>query len=91
MKLLTLGGGFSDEELSSFTHIIYSNCISQMKVLVTVMPRLELEYELPENEVFKIYLYHYTFTYTNFYRVEEKELKILHQLERLFLMKLPWI
>eukprot|EP00339_Tiarina_fusa_P022903 CAMPEP_0117028672 /NCGR_PEP_ID=MMETSP0472-20121206/20832_1 /TAXON_ID=693140 ORGANISM="Tiarina fusus, Strain LIS" /NCGR_SAMPLE_ID=MMETSP0472 /ASSEMBLY_ACC=CAM_ASM_000603 /LENGTH=354 /DNA_ID=CAMNT_0004736235 /DNA_START=8 /DNA_END=1072 /DNA_ORIENTATION=+ len=50
MKLLTLGGGFTDEELASFRHIIYSNCISQMKVLVQNAEKLEIDYELPENE-----------------------------------------
>jgi len=49
MKLLTLGGGFTDEELASFKHIIYSNCISQMKVLVINIEKLEIDYELPEN------------------------------------------
>ena len=51
MKLLTLGGGFTDEELASFKHIIYSNCISQMKVLVINIEKLEIDYELPENAV----------------------------------------
>ena len=51
MKLLTLGGGFTEEELGSFTHIIYSNCISQMKILVSNLGKLDIEYEVPENEV----------------------------------------
>lgn len=54
MKILTLGGGFNPEELASFKHIIYSNCISQMKVLITNLAKLEMSYEIPENEVTSI-------------------------------------
>ena len=51
MKLLTLGGGFSEDELSSFKHIIFSNCISQMKILVANGEKLNINLELPENAV----------------------------------------
>jgi len=46
---LTLGE-FNPEELASFRHIIYSNCISQMKVLTSNMQKLDISYELSESE-----------------------------------------
>ena len=73
MKLLTLGGGFTDEELASFKHIIYSNCISQMKVLVINIEKLEIDYELPENAVsifllfFLIFIVFYLFIGCTFF------------------------
>jgi len=36
MKILQVNGGYSEEELLSFKPVIYSNCISQMKVLLKV-------------------------------------------------------
>lgn len=47
MKLLSLNGGFTDQEKKAFRFIIYGNCITQMKVLVGAVEKLELEYEDP--------------------------------------------
>ena len=89
MKLLTLGGGFEDEELASFKHIIYSNCVSQMKVLLQALVKLEMSLELPENEVRITEILHKLFI--SRLRIEQSELEILLQQERHGLQKLQMI
>lgn len=45
MKLLQVGGGFTEDELRAFRYIVFSNCISQMKVLVCNSARLDFKLE----------------------------------------------
>jgi len=45
MKILQVGGGFTQEELQQYRYIVYGNCITQMRVLVTACDKLGLEYE----------------------------------------------
>jgi len=39
MKIIQDGGGFSNDELMSFKHVVHMNCISQMRVLVQASAR----------------------------------------------------
>jgi len=48
MKIIG-AGGYSHEELKSFRPIINSNCLTQMQVLISQMPLLQIEYESPDN------------------------------------------
>lgn len=41
MKILQVGGGFNTQELENFKPIVYSNLITQMKVLVSSSEKLE--------------------------------------------------
>jgi len=50
MKILQLQGGFTKEELNSYRFIVFSNCISQMKVLVGAVEKLHLDYDNPTNK-----------------------------------------
>jgi len=49
MKILQDGGGFSEEERLRFKPIVYSNCISQMRILVTAAQRLNIPFDNPQN------------------------------------------
>eukprot|EP01094_Clydonella_sp_ATCC50884_P022597 TRINITY_DN5238_c0_g1_i3.p1 TRINITY_DN5238_c0_g1~~TRINITY_DN5238_c0_g1_i3.p1 ORF type:complete len:329 (+),score=124.99 TRINITY_DN5238_c0_g1_i3:247-1233(+) len=40
MKILQFGGGFTERELKAYRYVVFSNCISQMKVLVSAAARL---------------------------------------------------
>merc|ERR1712017_62406 len=40
MKILQLGGGFTERELKAYRYVVFSNCISQMKVLISAAGRL---------------------------------------------------
>ena len=51
MKIISMGGGFTDHEQKAFRFIIYGNCITQMKVLVGAVEKLGLSYDSPNNEV----------------------------------------
>lgn len=51
MKIIQVGGGFTDEEKKAFRYIVYSNCITQMKVLVGAAEKLGFEYESESNRV----------------------------------------
>lgn len=52
MKILQVGGGFNKQELEGFKPVIYSNLITQMKVLVSASEKLEY-YIREENRVCK--------------------------------------
>jgi len=39
MKIVSEGGGFTQEELLGFRHIVHANCISQMRVIVQACAR----------------------------------------------------
>eukprot|EP01087_Luapelamoeba_hula_P007340 TRINITY_DN1799_c0_g1_i1.p1 TRINITY_DN1799_c0_g1~~TRINITY_DN1799_c0_g1_i1.p1 ORF type:complete len:352 (-),score=67.93 TRINITY_DN1799_c0_g1_i1:115-1170(-) len=39
MKIISAMGGFAPEELAAYRYVIYGNCITQMKVLVTASKR----------------------------------------------------
>jgi len=49
MKIIG-AGGYNTEELKSFKPIIHSNCITQMQVLISAMPPLNIQYESPDNQ-----------------------------------------
>jgi hypothetical protein len=49
MKILQDSGGFSEEERLRFKPIVYSNCISQMRVLIEAIHRNNKTFESPEN------------------------------------------
>ena len=51
MKIISMGGGFSEHDLRAFRFIIYGNCITQMKVLIGAVEKMGLEYENAENRV----------------------------------------
>jgi len=46
MKIIQDNGGFSKEELNGFKYIVYMNCISQMKVLASIV----VKYDIPLGE-----------------------------------------
>jgi len=50
MKIIQLNGGFAPDELQSYKYIVYGNCVSQMKVLVSAAMKQELEFSSPENK-----------------------------------------
>jgi len=49
MKVIQENGGFSQEDLQSYKYIVYGNCITQMKVLVTAASKLNIEFASDEN------------------------------------------
>jgi len=49
MKILQKKGGFSKEELQSYKYIVYGNCVTQMKVLVSATTKLNISISA-ENE-----------------------------------------
>lgn len=51
MKIISMGGGFTDHEQKAFRFIIYGNCITQMKVLVGAVEKLGLSYDSADNDV----------------------------------------
>jgi len=51
MKILQLGGGFTEQELKAYRYIVFGNCITQMKVIVAAAEKLGIEYASPENKV----------------------------------------
>jgi len=50
MKILQIEGGFTKDEMNTYRFVVYSNCISQMKVLVNAVEKLHLEYDSDENK-----------------------------------------
>lgn len=50
MKILQKKGGFSKEELQSYKYIVYGNCVTQMKVLVSASAKLNIPIN-PDNQV----------------------------------------
>jgi len=50
MKIIQKNGGFKEEERNSYKYIIYGNCITQMKVIVSAAAKLGIEMELEENK-----------------------------------------
>jgi hypothetical protein len=51
LKILQKKGGFTKEELQSYKYIVYGNCVTQMKVLVSAAAKLGVQLSSPENEV----------------------------------------
>ena len=51
MKILSVGGGFSDDELQSYKYIVFGNCVTQMKVIVSAAIKLNFELDTEENKV----------------------------------------
>jgi hypothetical protein len=51
MKIIQIGGGFSQNELLAYRYIVYGNCITQMKVIVAAAEKLGIELESPETKV----------------------------------------
>lgn len=49
MKIIQDDGGFSDEELMGFRHVVHANCISQMRVLVQAAAKSRQQFEHQEN------------------------------------------
>jgi len=49
MKIIQDNGGFTEEELLGFRHVVHANCISQMRVLVQAAARARQQFEHPEN------------------------------------------
>jgi len=49
MKIIQDFGGFTEEERINFRPVVYSNCISQMRVLVQNAARLKIPFQLQEN------------------------------------------
>ena len=52
MKILQLDGGFTKPEKKLFRHIVFGNCITQMKVLVAACAALNHEYQIEQNKEF---------------------------------------
>jgi len=50
LKIIQDNGGFTDEERKTFTHVVHSNCISQMRVLVQAATKAAVNFADPENE-----------------------------------------
>eukprot|EP01095_Lingulamoeba_sp_RSL-Kostka_P015521 TRINITY_DN716_c0_g1_i1.p1 TRINITY_DN716_c0_g1~~TRINITY_DN716_c0_g1_i1.p1 ORF type:complete len:351 (-),score=127.78 TRINITY_DN716_c0_g1_i1:215-1267(-) len=49
MKIISLGNGFTEDELKQYRYIVYGNCITQMKVLITAAEKLGYDYENDDN------------------------------------------
>jgi GTPase SAR1 family protein len=50
MKILSLDGGFTREELNDYKFVVYGNCITQMKVLLNAAVKLNINVAKEENE-----------------------------------------
>jgi len=50
MKILQDGGGYSKDELQGYKYIIYTNCVSQMKVLAGVVIKYDILVEKEGNK-----------------------------------------
>ena len=53
MKIIQLNGGFTPEELQSYKYIVYGNCVSQMKLLVSACTKMNKQMSSEENQVRK--------------------------------------
>eukprot|EP01102_Stenamoeba_stenopodia_P019393 TRINITY_DN7309_c0_g1_i1.p1 TRINITY_DN7309_c0_g1~~TRINITY_DN7309_c0_g1_i1.p1 ORF type:complete len:353 (-),score=65.16 TRINITY_DN7309_c0_g1_i1:36-1094(-) len=49
MKIIQIDGGFQKDELQAYKFIVYGNCITQMKVLVSAAEQLGIPLEKEEN------------------------------------------
>merc|ERR1711934_1145271 len=50
MKIIQVSGGFTDDELKQYRFIVFGNCITQMKVLITAAEKLGIEMGDPANK-----------------------------------------
>lgn len=50
MKIIQKNGGYKEDELSAYKYIIYGNCITQMKVIVSAAAKLNIQLENDENK-----------------------------------------
>lgn len=50
MKIIQTNGGFKDDELASYKYIVFGNCITQMKVIVSAATKLGIEFDNAENK-----------------------------------------
>jgi len=50
LKIIQNNGGFSVEELQKYRYIVHTNCIAQMKVLVSVAIKKNVNFDSEENE-----------------------------------------
>jgi hypothetical protein len=51
MKIISMAGGFTREELMAYKHVIYGNCVTQMKVIVHAASKLGIEMASEDNMV----------------------------------------
>lgn len=51
MKIISMAGGFTREELMAYKHVIHGNCVTQMKVIVHAASKLGIEMASEENMV----------------------------------------
>jgi len=51
MKIISMAGGFTREELMTYKFVIYGNCITQMKVIVHAAAKLGVSMSTEENAV----------------------------------------
>jgi len=49
MKIIQTNGGFKDDELASYKYIVFGNCITQMKVIVSAATKLGIDFDNQEN------------------------------------------
>jgi len=50
MKIIQKNGGYKPEELATYKFIVYGNCITQMKVIVSAAMKLGIDMENEENK-----------------------------------------
>ena len=50
MKIIQMNGGFTEEEKKAYRYIVFGNCITQMKVIVTAADKLGVSYSSPQNK-----------------------------------------
>ena len=50
MKIIQIDVGFSEDEKKAYRYIVFGNCITQMKVIVTAAEKLGVQYDSPENK-----------------------------------------
>lgn len=51
MKIIQNGGGFTTDELNSYKYVIFSNLVTQMKVIVNAASRFNIEVDSKEAKV----------------------------------------
>ncbi len=51
MKIISLAGGFTQDELLEYKFVVFGNCITQMKVIVNAASKLGIEMSTEENRV----------------------------------------
>lgn len=65
MKVIQVGGGFTNDDFVSFKYVVYGNCINQMKVVINAVSKLGLNYQDPNNNVsFPFFFSFYSFQIT---------------------------